>query len=145
MITLFYHFWFLKLLNSHFLFVCFLCFKQYVNMFYNGQCMKSLQLILFQPVFLLCFCFKNLDLSLIQLTQLDFSLITLIFIITFFKLILLECFLQLKQQVFMFYCNVNNFFTTYFKHPDFTERFDLNSNSNGLMKDHLSNTFQLIF
>ena len=47
--------------------------------------MKSLGLILFQPLFLLCFCFKNLDLSTIPLTHVDFSLIALFVIITFIE------------------------------------------------------------
>ena len=45
--------------------------------------MKSLGLILFELVFLLGFCFKTLDLSTIQLEYPDFSLITLLVIITF--------------------------------------------------------------
>ena len=53
--------------------------------------MKSLGLISFQPLFLLCFCFKNLDLSTIQLDYLEASPIT------FFEPILLVCFLQPKQ------------------------------------------------
>ena len=44
--------------------------------------MKSLRLLLFQLVFLLGFCFKNLDLSTIQLAHLDFSVTTLFVIIT---------------------------------------------------------------
>ena len=42
--------------------VSFLHFTQYVDMFYNDKYMKSLGLILFQPLFLLCFCLKNIDL-----------------------------------------------------------------------------------
>ena len=51
--------------------------------------MKSLGLLLFQLVFLFAFCFKNLDLTTTQLAYLDFSLITLFAIITFFEPILL--------------------------------------------------------
>ena len=59
--------------------------------------MKGLILVLFQPLFSLGFCFKNLDLSDMQLAHLDFSLISLVVIITFFESILHVCFLQLKQ------------------------------------------------
>ena len=59
--------------------------------------MKKLGLILFQSLFLLCFCFKNLDLSDIQLAHLDFSLITLFVIVTFFEPILSVYSLQPKQ------------------------------------------------
>ena len=64
--------------------------------------MKSLRLLLFQLVFLLGFCFKNLDLSTIQLAHLDFSVTTLFVIITLSIL----------------------FLTTYFKALDFIELFD---------------------
>ena len=54
-------------------------------------------LILFQLLFLLNFCFKNLDLSVIQLAHLHLSLVTLFIIIAFFEPILPVCLLQLKQ------------------------------------------------
>ena len=57
--------------------------------------MKSLGLILFQ-LLLLDFCFKNLNLSDMQLA-LDFYLTTVFVIITSFEPILLVCFLQPKQ------------------------------------------------
>ena len=59
--------------------------------------MKSLGLILLQ-LLLLDFCFKNLNLSDMQLA-LDFYLTTVFVIITSFEPILLVCFLQPKQQV----------------------------------------------
>ena len=52
-----------NILNQHFLYL-FLHFKQFVNMLYNSYQIKSLGLILFQLPFLLCFCFKDLDLLL---------------------------------------------------------------------------------
>ena len=59
--------------------------------------MKSLGLILLQ-LLLLDFCFKNLNLSDMQLA-LDFYLTTVFVIISSFEPILLVCFLQPKQQV----------------------------------------------
>ena len=51
--------------------------------------MKNLGLVLLELIsllgFLFDFCFKNLDLSTIQLAHLDFSLKTLFVIITFFE------------------------------------------------------------
>ena len=67
--------------------------------------------MLFQPLYLLRFCFENLDLSAIQLTHLDLYLITLFVIITFFEPILYVCFLQPKQYVCMFYNDSDIFLT----------------------------------
>ena len=50
--------------------------------------MKGLGLILSQLLFSLCFSFKNLDLSNIQLAHLDLPLITLFVIVTLFEPIL---------------------------------------------------------
>ena len=57
----------------------------------------NIDLILFQLLVLLNFCFKNLDLSAIQLPHLDLSLVTLFIIITLFEQILPVCLLQPKQ------------------------------------------------
>ena len=80
MIKLFYLFFFNAFESTFFVF--YLHLKQYFNMFYNDLYMKSLGLILLQPL-LLDFCFKNLDLSDIQLARLNFCLITLFVIVTF--------------------------------------------------------------
>ena len=77
-------------------------------MFYNDQYMKSLWLILFQPLFiaflldfflLLGFCSKNLDLLDQQIAHLDFCLITLFVtvIATFLEPTLSVSFLHFKQ------------------------------------------------
>ena len=79
-------------------YVFLLRFKQYPSMFYSDLYMKSLELILFPLLFLFYFI-----------------LITLFVIITFFEPILSVCFLQLKQQVCMFYNDENILLTTYFK------------------------------
>ena len=83
--------------------------------------MKSLGLILFQPLFLLCFCFKNLDLSTIPLTHVDFSLIALFVIITFIEPILFECFYSLNNKFACFIMMAIFFLTTYFKTFNFIE------------------------
>ena len=81
--------------------------------------MKSLRLILSQPVFLIKISLKNLDPAAIQLGHLEFSLITLFVIIIFFEPMLFVYFQQLKQYVCIFY-NVGNIsLTTYFKAFDF--------------------------
>ena len=75
--------------------VSFLYFKQNVNSMFYNEYVKSFGLILFELVFfiltgfLLYFCFKKIDLSETQLAHLDFSLITLFVIVTFFGPILL--------------------------------------------------------
>ena len=79
-------------------------------MFYNGYYMNSLGLILFKLLFLLDFCFKNLDLATIQLALLGFSLITfslLLLLLLLFESALSVCFQQLKQYICMF-SNVGN-------------------------------------
>ena len=60
--------------------------------------MKRLGLILFPQFILLYLCFKNLDLSDIQLAHLDLPLITLFIIITFFEPILPVCFFSLNNK-----------------------------------------------
>ena len=68
-------------------FVFLLHFKQYVSMFV---------LQYYQPIFLLCFCFINLDLSDKQTSHFDLFLITLFVIVVFLQPVLLMCFLQAK-------------------------------------------------
>ena len=56
------------------------------------------------------FCFTNLDFLAEQLAHLDFCLITLFAIVTFFEPMSFVKLLHFKQYVSMFYNNVNNFY-----------------------------------
>ena len=61
---------------------CFFLLQTICQHVYKDYYMNSLR-ILFQLVFLLGFCFKNLDLSDIKLEHLDASLVTLLFVINY--------------------------------------------------------------
>ena len=139
-LALFYHFWFSKLLDPHSLY--FFCTLNNCRNVYNSKYMESLGLILFQPLFLLCFCFKNLDLSDMQLDHLDLSLITL-FYYSFGSNI-----------ISVFFCSLNNrcacfimmaiYFRTYYNVSDITELFFLTLILIAFLKDCLLGIFSLI-
>ena len=80
--------------------------------------MKNLGLIKSQPLFLLDFCFINVDFSATTISTFDAFLINLFLLIHFFEPILPACFLQIKQLVCMFYNDGNIFLATFFKHFD---------------------------
>ena len=111
---------------------------------------------------LLCFCFKNLDFSTIdrQTTQFDFSRIILfvIFISCGSKLLVfttqtirystfLPVFISSNFDCvfFMSYIIGSIFSTTHFKHFDFIEWFNLNSNPKSLFEISLINDFSVDF
>ena len=95
--------------------------------------MKCLGLILFQLIFLIRFCFKNLDLSAIQLAHLDLCLITLFVIVTF-SLYYLYVFWSLNNRFACFYIMGNIFLTINFRHLAFIELLFSNSSSNNLLQ-----------
>ena len=115
----------------------------------------------------MCFCLKNLDLLDRQTTRFDFSLSTLFFIFTSFGLKLplyslhpkqyivpgfFPCFIFPRFFVFIFdrvffmpYIFGSIFLTIHFKHFDFIERFDLNSNFNNLFQRSWISNFLVDF
>ena len=82
-----------------------------VLLIYNDYYIKTLRLRLLQLLSLLLFCFKNLDLPAIQLVNLDLSLITLFFIITFFETILFASFKASTVSLHVLYIDGNIFLT----------------------------------